>query len=62
MLEIKPRWCVPVINKNKRSDHLATRETASYILFSAKNSDISTKHTQSRTEKSLFQFSLCLLI
>ena len=23
-------------NRNKRSDHLATRETASYILFSAK--------------------------
>ena len=45
-----------------QSDHLATRETASYILFSAKNSDTSTKHTQSRTEKSSCLFSLCLLI
>ena len=30
------------------------------FLFSAKNSDISTKHTQSRTENSLCQF--CLII
>ena len=49
----------PSIKRNKRSDHLATRETASYILFSAKTQIyINTKGV----EKSLFQFSLRLLI
>ena len=50
-------------NRNKRSDHLATRETASYILFSAKTQIyINKTHTESGVEKSLFQFSLRLLI
>ena len=53
----------PSIKRNKRSDHLATRETASYILFSAKT-QIYKQNTcaQSGVEKSLFPFSLCLLI
>ena len=43
-------------NRNKRSDHLATRQTAYYILFSAKTRiQINKTHTQSRTENSLFQ-------
>ena len=46
-------------NRNKRSDHLATRETAYYILFGAKTRIyINKTHTQSRTENSLFQFCL----
>ena len=43
-----------------RSDHLATRESAYVFLFSAKNSNIPTKHTQSRTENALFQFCLTI--
>ena len=43
-----------------RSDHLATRETAYVFLISAKNSNIPTKHTQSRTENTLFQFCLTI--
>ena len=43
-----------------RSDHLATRETAYVFLFSAKNSNIPAKHTQSRTENALFQFCLTI--
>ena len=44
---------------NKRSDHLATRETAYYILFSAKTRIyINKTHTESGVEKSLFLFSL----
>ena len=51
------------LKSNKRSDHLATRETASYILFSAKTQIcINKTHTESGVEKSLFQFSLRLLI
>ena len=46
---------------NKRSDHLAMRETAYYILFSAKTRIyINKTHTQSKTENSLFQ--VCLTI
>ena len=49
--------------RNKRSLRLETRETASYILFSAKT-QIYKQNTcaQSGVEKSLFPFSLCLLI
>ena len=36
-------------NTNKRSDHLATRETAYYVLFSAKNLYIN-KTTQAYTK------------
>ena len=39
---------------------MTTRETAYVFLFSAKNSDISTKHPQSTTEKSIFQFCLTI--
>ena len=49
-------------NRNKRSDHLARRETVSYILFSAKTQIyINKTHTESGVEKSLFQFSLRLI-
>ena len=42
---------------------VATRQTASYILFSAKTQTYQQNtYTQSGVEKSLFQFSLCLLI
>ena len=50
-------------NRNKRSDHLATRETASYILFSAKTriyKQNTRTYTQSGAENSLFQ--VCLTI
>ena len=46
----------------KRSDHLATRETADYFLFSGKNRYINKTHmrTQSRAENSLYQFCLTI--
>ena len=50
-------------NRNKRSDHLATRETASYILFSAKTriyKQNTRTYTQSGAENSLFQFCLTI--
>ena len=52
----------PSIKRNKRSDHLATRETASYILFSAKTQIYNQTRIESAVKKSLFLFSLCLLI
>ena len=52
----------PSIKRNKRSDHLATRETAFYILFSAKTRIYKQNTYTKGVEKSLFQFSLRLLI
>ena len=53
----------PSIKRNKRSDHLATRETASYILFSAKTriyKQNTLTYTQIGAENALFQ--VCLTI
>ena len=52
----------PSIKRNKSSDHLATRETASYVLFSAKTQIYKLEQIQKVELKSLyFQFSLRLL-
>ena len=50
------------VNRDKRSDHLTTRERLPVSYLALKLRYINKTHTESGVEKSLFQFSLCLLI
>ena len=52
---------VTLLNRNKGSDHLATRETASYILFSAKT-QIYKQSTQKVELKSLFFYKVYVFL